>query len=32
MKNTFVVGVYPGIDYEKMAYMLSTFDKFFENF
>jgi CDP-4-dehydro-6-deoxyglucose reductase, E1 len=30
MKNTFVVGVYPGIDNEKMAYMLSTFDKFFE--
>ena len=30
MKNTFVVGVYPGIDNEKMAYMLSVFDKFFE--
>jgi CDP-6-deoxy-D-xylo-4-hexulose-3-dehydrase len=32
MNNTFVVGVYPGIDAEKMAYMLSTFDKFFEKF
>ena len=32
MNNTFVVGVYPGIDNEKMAYMLSTFDRFFEKF
>jgi CDP-6-deoxy-D-xylo-4-hexulose-3-dehydrase len=32
MNNTFVVGVYPGIDNEKMTYMLSVFDKFFENF
>ncbi len=32
MNNTFVVGVYPGIDNEKMTYMLSIFDKFFEKF
>jgi hypothetical protein len=31
MRNTFVVGVYPGIDDEKLAYMLNTFDNFFEN-
>jgi CDP-6-deoxy-D-xylo-4-hexulose-3-dehydrase len=30
MRNTFVVGVYPGIDDEKLAYMLNTFDNFFK--
>jgi CDP-6-deoxy-D-xylo-4-hexulose-3-dehydrase len=28
MNNTFVVGVYPGIDDEKMKFMLKTFDDF----
>ena len=30
MRNTFVVGVYPGIDDEKLAYMFNTFDNFFK--
>jgi CDP-4-dehydro-6-deoxyglucose reductase, E1 len=29
MKNTFFVGVYPGIDSNRMKYMLSKFDEFF---
>jgi CDP-6-deoxy-D-xylo-4-hexulose-3-dehydrase len=29
MKNTFFVGVYPGIDSDRMKYMLSKFDEFF---
>jgi CDP-6-deoxy-D-xylo-4-hexulose-3-dehydrase len=32
MRNTFVVGVYPGIDQEKMNYMLKTFDAFLSKF
>jgi CDP-6-deoxy-D-xylo-4-hexulose-3-dehydrase len=32
MKNTFVVGVYPGIDLPKMNYMLKTFDDFLSKF
>lgn len=30
MKNTFFIGVYPGIDQRKQAYILDTFAKFFE--
>lgn len=30
MKNTFFIGVYPGIDQRKQTYILDTFSKFFE--
>jgi CDP-6-deoxy-D-xylo-4-hexulose-3-dehydrase len=29
MKNTFFIGVYPGIEEKKMSYILDTFNKFF---
>jgi CDP-6-deoxy-D-xylo-4-hexulose-3-dehydrase len=32
MNNTFVVGVYPGIDDEKMKYVLNTFDDFLRKY
>jgi CDP-6-deoxy-D-xylo-4-hexulose-3-dehydrase len=31
MRNTIFIGVYPGIDEVRMSYILSVFDKFFNN-
>jgi CDP-6-deoxy-D-xylo-4-hexulose-3-dehydrase len=31
MKNTLFIGVYPGIDDEKLDYVIAAFDKFFES-